>query len=188
MITPNHLTGLRILIAFASPLLLIWHRSIVSELIILFLFTIACITDWWDGYLARKKSMVTRIGKLVDPIADKLLILGLMLTFSRFELYTFEWIVFIFMRELTITIARLVNLKKGKVIPAEWAGKVKVGFQIGSIYATLLFLLAFDSGLFWKPAAVILFVFQSIHYLGIFLATIVTMTSGVIFFHRLSQT
>lgn len=187
MITPNHLTGLRILIALASPLVLMWNRSLASELIVIFAFTIACITDWWDGYLARKKSMVTWAGKIADPLADKLLILGLMFTFASFRLYTIEWILPILMRELAVTVARLVSLRRGRVIPAEWAGKVKVGFQIGSIYATLVFLIAFDSGLFFEPEPIVLFVCQSLHYAGIFLATVVTIASGVIFFHRLGK-
>lgn len=187
MITPNRLTIFRILIALISPVILIVNRSFASELIVAFLFTVACITDWWDGYLARKKSMITNLGKIADPIADKLLIIGLMFTFAYLELYGYEWVLVIFIREVIVTIARLIKLKQGKVIPAEGAGKIKVGFQIGSIYATLIFVMLFDSGLFFHPEPYFLFVFQSIHYLGIFLAVLTTVISGILFFQRFDE-
>ena len=186
-LTPNHLTAIRILIAFLNPILLITHRSFGMDVILFFTFTAACITDWLDGYLARTRSLITTFGKIADPIADKLLILGSMGTFAFLRLYSFEWLVPIVLREGLVTGARLIFLKKGKVIPAESAGKIKVGFQIGSIYATIVFLLAFDSGFFYQEEPVILFFFQTLHYVGIFLAVVVTIWSGVIFFHRLNQ-
>lgn len=188
MITPNRLTALRIFIALASPLLLIGSRSLLTDLIVALAFTIACITDWWDGYLARKRSMITWSGKIIDPIADKLLIGGLMLAFSFLGLYAFAWVLPILIRELIVTIARLISLRRGKIIPAEWAGKVKVGFQIGSVYATLVFLIVLDSRPFLKPEPIVFLAFQSLHYLWIFLANLVTIISGIIFFRRLSET
>src|SRR3990167_7632457 len=123
MITPNRLTVVRIIIAFVCPVILITQRSLTNELIVMVLFTLACVTDWWDGHLARKKSMITNLGKIADPIADKLLIIGLMFTFAYLELYGYEWVLVIFIREVIVTIARLIKLKQGKVIPAEGAGK-----------------------------------------------------------------
>ncbi len=187
MITPNRLTALRVMIAFIGPLLLIWNRSFQNELIVLIGFTLACITDWWDGYLARSKSMITWTGKIADPIADKLLILGLMFTFSFLGLYSLWWVVPILVRELVVTGIRLVNLKQGRVMPAEAAGKIKVGFQIGSIYATLTFLLVLDRGIFLEPNSILRASLQALHYLGIFLANIVTILSGIIFLYRLSR-
>ncbi|MBI4394790.1 MAG: CDP-alcohol phosphatidyltransferase family protein [Candidatus Omnitrophica bacterium] len=183
MITPNRLTAFRVFLAMISPLLLIWNRTLMIEVFVTLLFTTACITDWWDGYLARKKSMVTATGKIVDPIADKLLILGFMITFSFFKLYSFIWILPILIREVSVTWARIIRLRRGRVIPAEWAGKVKVGFQIASVYASLLFLMALDSGLdrsFLLPL-------QVLHYIGILVANIVTIISGVLFFKRLGK-
>ena len=187
MITPNRLTAVRIVIAFISPLLLIWNRSFHNELIVLIGFTLACITDCWDGYLARSKSMITWTGKIVDPIADKLLILGLMFTFSFLGLYSFWWVIPILIRELVVTGVRLVSLKRGKVIPAEAAGKIKIGFQIGSIYATLVFLMMLDRGVFLEPKSLPLASLQALHYLGVFLANVVTLLSGIIFLYRLNR-
>ena len=129
--------------------------------------------------------MITNAGKIVDPIADKLLILGIMAGFAHYDLYLVEWVVLIGVRECLVTIWRLALLGRGKVLPAEWAGKIKVGFQVGSIYATFVYLSVSDSGLFDPSFAIVLLGFEWIHDVGIFLATLVTVTSGMIFFHRL---
>lgn len=187
IITPNRLTALRILISLMNPLALIFKRSPSVEILVLIAFSIACVTDWWDGYLARTKSMVTRAGKIADPIADKLLILGLLFTFSYLKFYSFEWVIPIAIREAAVTTVRLVLLAQGKVLPAEWAGKVKVGFQCGSIYATLVLLFGLDSRLFEVFGSVVIGLFTMLHYLGILLANVVTITSGILFFNRLDK-
>jgi CDP-diacylglycerol---glycerol-3-phosphate 3-phosphatidyltransferase len=184
MITPNQLTVFRIIIALISPVILIYDRSLTSEIIVFFLFTIACVTDWWDGYLARTKSMITNFGKIMDPIADKLLIIGLLFTFAYFELFGFEWVIIILVREIAVTSARFIKLKQGKVLPAESAGKIKIGFQIGSVYAALIFMMLFDSTLFFEPEPYFLFAFQSLYYIGIFLAVLTSIISGMLFFQR----
>lgn len=187
LVTPNRLTVFRVLIASTCPLILFWYRSFVVDLVMLVAFTMACITDWLDGYLARKQSMVTSFGKIVDPIADKLLIVGFMLVFAFFRQYSMEWVLVIMMREISVTSVRLIRLRQGRVLPAERAGKIKVGFQIGSVYATLIYLIAFDSGFFYASEPIFLFILQSIHYLCIFLATLFTVWSGISFFYRLQR-
>jgi CDP-diacylglycerol---glycerol-3-phosphate 3-phosphatidyltransferase len=185
LITPNRLTVLRIALAFVSPALLLWNRSMAVEIAVFFIFTVACISDWFDGHLARKHSMITGFGKIADPVADKLMILGLMFVFVSFELYSFEWIFIICVREVAVTVARLRLLARQQVLPAEWAGKIKVGFQIGSVYATLIYLIAFDSGLFYAKEPIVLFLFQTVHYIAILLAALFTVASGLSFFSRL---
>ena len=188
MVTPNRLTALRILIAVISPFVLIWYRSFAIDLIVFIALIVACFTDWWDGHLARTKAMITEVGKIADPIADKLLILGLIFAFSYLGLYGVKWVLPILIREVVVTGTRLNYLRKGRVLPAEWAGKVKVGFQFGSIYATLVFLTLLDSGFFPSQSHPVLIAFRGIHYLGIFLANVVTVLSGIIFFNNLSRT
>lgn len=184
MITPNRLTYLRFVLSFLCPILLLFDRSFASDLWVIFLFILACVTDWWDGYLARKHSLVTGTGKILDPIADKTLILGLMLVFVNLGLYSFGWIFFILVREISVTTTRLVRLKKGMVIPAEWAGKVKVGFQIASVSASLLLLSFLDA--YSETRIPGFFVFLNfLNYLAIFLANVFTITSGFLFFKHL---
>ncbi len=186
MITPNRLTYFRIVLAFFCPFLLLLNRSVAMDYWVMFFFTLACVTDWWDGYLARKYSMVTGVGKLLDPIADKVLILGLMLVFVYLGLYSFVWIFFILVREVAVTCTRLIRLQKGKVIPAEWVGKVKVGFQITSVSISLIVLTYLDAHS-EEPLPDFFSLLNFAHYGAIFLANFFTITSGFLFFKRLAR-
>jgi CDP-diacylglycerol---glycerol-3-phosphate 3-phosphatidyltransferase len=186
-VTPNQLTAIRFILAVVCPVLLIWNRSIAVEIVTLLLFTIACVTDWLDGYLARKLSLVSKLGKIIDPIADKLLILGIMFVFALFSLYSVELVIVILVREVVVTITRVMRLVKGDVLPAEWAGKIKVGFQITSVYFTFVYLFLTDLELSGKIGSTLLAVSQRAHYLGIYLAVFLTVASGIHFFYRLDQ-
>ena len=185
MITPNQLTYFRIVLAFFCPLLLLLNRSIAADYWVMFFFTIACVTDWWDGYLARKHSMVTGAGKVLDPIADKALILGLMFVFVYLGLYSFAWIFFIIVREVAVTYTRLIRLKNGKVIPAEWAGKIKVGFQITSVSISLILLTYLDTT--EGNASIFFSALNFANYAALFLANFFTISSGFLFFKRLGS-
>lgn len=181
MLTPNRLTWFRVVIAVVCPFFLVINRTYQGDVWVILLFTIASITDWLDGYLARKKSMVTGTGKIIDPIADKILILGLMVTFSYLNLYSFWWISLIVIREILVTATRLYCFWKGIVIPAEWAGKLKLGVQMTSVYLTLFLLTALDL----SQTGSFLRFFVRVHWIGIILANYFTVKSGALFFKHL---
>jgi CDP-diacylglycerol--glycerol-3-phosphate 3-phosphatidyltransferase len=102
------------------------------------LFSIAAITDYFDGYLARKTRQVTKFGILLDPIADKLLVISALILFVDMELIP-AWIaIVIIAREFMVTGLRIVALTKEIVIPAEMGGKIKVTAQIASIITLLV--------------------------------------------------
>jgi CDP-diacylglycerol--glycerol-3-phosphate 3-phosphatidyltransferase len=182
IITPNRLSFFRILLAAGLLLLLLWKRTMLTEVIAIAGFVLACVTDWWDGHLARTKSLSSSVGKILDPIADKLLILGLLFIFWHFKLYSGWWIVFIFLREIIVTMVRIIYLSSGKVIAAELAGKLKMGMQIASICISFAFLMVLDGG---ASAQWVLWL-RGFHYAAIFLANVITVISGGLFFWRLS--
>ncbi len=102
------------------------------------LFAIASLTDLLDGYLARKSKQVTKMGILLDPIADKLLVISALILFVDMELIP-AWIaIVIIAREFIVTGLRIVALTKDIVIPAEMGGKIKVTAQISAILVLLL--------------------------------------------------
>lgn len=109
------------------------------------LFIIAASTDKLDGNLARSRGEVTDLGKLLDPIADKLLICAMMIVFSVFgELWWWVTILFL-VRELGITIWRFVSLRdKNLVIAANWPGKLKTVFECVGLSLLLVPLWQFD--------------------------------------------
>lgn len=102
------------------------------------IFFIADMTDIADGYIARKRNLVTNFGKLMDPIADKLLFCSafIMMTYNGM-LHPVLCIIFVG-REIIVSGFRLVTANSGKVIAANWLGKLKSTLQVIAILATLL--------------------------------------------------
>ena len=104
-------------------------------------FVLASLTDFVDGYIAKKKNMISDFGTLMDPIADKFLILAAFVAFVRMHLVADWMVVVILGREILVTGLRLFALSKGKVLAAERAGKHKTVSQIVAIFAILGFLI-----------------------------------------------
>ena len=106
----------------------------------LFLFSLAVLTDFLDGKLARLKNEVTDFGKFLDPIADKVLTTSAYLYFIKINLLGIVPVFIILSREFVISAVRLLACKKGKVIAANFLGKLKTFFQVLSIILAILFL------------------------------------------------
>jgi CDP-diacylglycerol--glycerol-3-phosphate 3-phosphatidyltransferase len=146
------------------------------------IFSLAAITDFLDGYLARRSKQVTKFGILLDPIADKLLVISALIILVDMELAP-AWIaIVIIVREFLVTGLRIVALTKDMVIPAETGGKIKVGFQIASIiilildkplvtfgfFAPLSFLATLHVGLILLVAAMIIGLISGVQYFNAF--------------------
>lgn len=102
------------------------------------LFAVASLTDLLDGYLARRSQQVTKFGIILDPIADKLLVISALIVLVDMGLIP-AWIaIVIIAREFIITGLRVVALSRDIVIPAEMGGKIKVTAQIAAILVLLL--------------------------------------------------
>lgn len=103
-------------------------------------FSLASATDWLDGYLARKWGQVTKAGKLLDPIADKILIMAAIVILVELRSdVVHSWIAIVIIgREFAVTGLRAIASSDGIVIPAETAGKYKVGAQITAVVSLLL--------------------------------------------------
>jgi len=109
-----------------------------NELIAALVFILAASTDGLDGYIARKKKIVTNLGKFLDPLADKLLISAALI--SLVEMHRLEaWIaIVIISREFAVTGLRLVAAAEGQVIAASALGKLKTWVQIVAITAVMI--------------------------------------------------
>jgi CDP-diacylglycerol--glycerol-3-phosphate 3-phosphatidyltransferase len=109
-----------------------------NQLIATIIFIVAASTDGLDGYIARSRKMVTNLGKLLDPLADKLLVAAVLISLVEMQKLD-AWIaIFIISREFAITGLRQVALLEGKVVAASAWGKWKTGIQITMIIALLL--------------------------------------------------
>ncbi len=136
----NHLLNLPTILTFSRILIILPFVLIAPEepFIGAIFFSLAALTDSLDGYIARKTKQVTKIGILLDPIADKLLVMAALILLVDMEIIP-AWIaIVIIAREFLITGLRIVALTKDIVIPAETGGKIKAICQMLSILLLLL--------------------------------------------------
>ena len=140
---PNKLTLLRIvLVPFVIAAILI--RFPFHYLVAGILFGIASITDALDGRIARRDNLITDFGKFADPLADKILVISVLVCFVKFGLCGAVPLIIIIFREFAVTSVRLVASAKGKVIAANMWGKVKTVSQIAAIVTIFVLQTALD--------------------------------------------
>lgn len=136
---PNILTVFRIAVTGVFIHFLL-SGGFKASFIAVVAFVVGSLTDYLDGYIARKYNLISDFGKIMDPIADKFLVLSAFFVFVRLELIS-AWVVWaIAFREIIITLLRLKAIGKNKIIAAEQLGKIKTVGQIVAI-AIILFLI-----------------------------------------------
>jgi CDP-diacylglycerol--glycerol-3-phosphate 3-phosphatidyltransferase len=177
---PNLLTVFRILLVpFLVVVLVTKPRFQYQEFVGLGVFLLAALTDALDGYLARRRHQVTRLGQLLDPAADKILISAALI--SLVELNTAlgrplapAWMVALMIaREFAVSAVRAIAAAEQVVIPASWSGKLKT---ITQIVAVALLIIYSELGEFRHLAPISLWV-----------AMVVTVASGIEYFVRYAR-
>ena len=100
-------------------------------------FALAAFTDGLDGYIARSRGSVTTFGKLMDPLADKLLIVAALISLVSLGRLA-AWVAMVIIaRELAVTVLRAVAMERGVVISASWLGKLKTILQVAAVFALI---------------------------------------------------
>src|SRR6478609_6193522 len=161
---PNALTVLRILLVPVVVVALL-DETPNGDAIAAGVFALAALTDTLDGYIARQRDAVTTFGKLMDPIADKLLVAASLIALVSLDRLA-AWIAMVIIaREFAVTGLRLVAAEQGVVIQASWLGKLKTVLQV----AAIICLIAVDPA----PLGVDLLVYA---------AVAVTVISGIDYF------
>ena len=141
---PNAITLGRI---FLVPLLVVvlltkfdgWQLFGVSkEILGALIFAVASLTDWLDGYVARRRKQVTGLGQWMDPLADKLLVTAALVSLVYMELAPAWMVVVILGREMAVTVLRSVAHARGHALPASPIGKIKMVAQVAAIVILIL--------------------------------------------------
>ena len=145
-------------------------RLTYSELIATLIFILAASTDGLDGYIARKRKLVTNLGKFLDPLADKLLITAVLISLVERGSVEAWMAIVIISREFAVTGLRLVAAAEGEVIAASKLGKLKTIVQIVAICAVMLN--NFPFGVLDIPFAQI----------AMWVAVVITIYSGIDYF------
>jgi CDP-diacylglycerol--glycerol-3-phosphate 3-phosphatidyltransferase len=165
---PNALTVLRILLVPVLVVALLDESS--SSWLAAGVFALASFTDMIDGYIARSRRQITTFGKLMDPVADKLLIIAALVVLSDQDRIA-TWIVMVIIaREFAVTVTRMAATGQGVVISANWWGKAKTIVQVAAIF----FAIGFDP----TPVAVDVL---------LYVAVAITIVSGIDYFFGLRR-
>lgn len=137
LLNPNVMTLSRIA-AVPILVLLMMYPGKLNLLLSAVLFSMASITDYFDGYFARKYGLVSNLGKILDPLADKLLVSSAFIMLVSLN-YIPAWIACLIIgRELAVTGLRCVIIENGEDVSASSLGKYKTGFQIAAIIPLLI--------------------------------------------------
>lgn len=165
MTLPNILTCVRVLL-IPVFMVLAYQNNLPCDIAALIVYVVACLTDYVDGYLARKNNQVTNFGKFMDPVADKLLVMAALLIFIEDGTIPAWAVAIILGREFIVSALRMVAASEGLVIAANMWGKAKTMITM----ITLIFLLC--------PIGPILLGPVSLQDIMIWITVIITAISG----------
>ena len=179
----NKLTLARVVMIPAFLVILFCMAEPVNRYLAVVIFIVASVTDFLDGYIARKRNIVTNLGKFLDPIADKLLVFAALIMLVEGEMLPSWGPIIIAAREFMVSAIRMLAASEGKVIAASMLGKVKTVTQMTAI--SLAFL---DVNPFMKFIDGTLGGFELISNIlmsiAIWLAVIATIWSGIDYFMK----
>ena len=166
MTLPNILTCVRVLL-IPVFMVLAYQNNMPCDIAALIVYVVACLTDYVDGYLARKNNQVTNFGKFMDPVADKLLVMAALLIFVEDGTIAAWMVAIILGREFIVSALRMVAASEGLVIAANMWGKAKTMITM----ITLIFLLC--------PIGPIMLGPVSLQDIMIWITVIITAVSGI---------
>lgn len=172
--TANKLTVLRILMVLPATAVLLFDFFVWRWVISFLLFLSASYTDHLDGKLARKNNQITNFGKIMDPLADKMLVMSLFICFSGKGIISAFPVILMVCREFLITALRLLSIENGgNVISANVLGKLKTVIQMSTIGVIMI------SEAYIEITHCDLVFFSRIYEILIWLCALVTVVSGV---------
>lgn len=144
-----------------------------NSIIVLILFIIACITDWLDGYLSRKYNWISVFGKILDPIADKVIINSIFILFAIQTKTNAAFVIAFIIRDIVVDAIRMYASSKNIVIAANFLGKLKTVLQMLAIIIMLILGCAINSVVSWW--------YWSIQNLFVYFSLLISIVSGIVY-------
>jgi CDP-diacylglycerol--glycerol-3-phosphate 3-phosphatidyltransferase len=173
---PNLITGLRFILAGVLAVFLMFEQTRIIALLSFIVFLVAAISDWIDGYLARRYESITPLGKLMDPLADKILVATALIMLIPLDRVP-AWVALIIIaREILVTGLRGMASNAGVVVAASGLGKIKSTLQYVG-----LGILIFPATLLPVPC------FHLFGLIIIYAAMVLTIWSGIDYFYKLRK-
>jgi CDP-diacylglycerol--glycerol-3-phosphate 3-phosphatidyltransferase len=176
MTLPNQLTILRIILTPLFIVLFVSERLFLKEFSVL-VFVIAALTDWYDGWVARKTGKVSRWGVFLDPLADKVLTSAAFVAFAWLGLVEWWMVWVIVIRDISITLLRSFAELRGHTLHTNFTAKVKTFSQMVFIYAVLLAVVLKSAAGF--PDVVRFILDKEVLYYSMLVVTILTLGTGL---------
>ncbi|MCR4417691.1 MAG: CDP-diacylglycerol--glycerol-3-phosphate 3-phosphatidyltransferase [Ignavibacteria bacterium] len=147
MTIPNQLTVTRIILTPLFAFLFLSSNKTLNQ-ISLFVFLIAALTDWYDGWLARKYNYISELGKFLDPLADKILTSTAFFLFVYIDILNFWMVLIIVIRDLLVTLLRVYGQYKKRAFSTSFLAKLKTSLQMIFLYYLLFIYIGLEKDLF----------------------------------------
>lgn len=180
--TPNKLTIARMVITPVFLAVILWESLPYRFLTACAIFSLAAVTDAIDGNMARKYNQITNFGKLLDPIADKMLTTSALLAFMVMDLCNIWIVMIVLTREFAIASIRMIAAAGGVVIPANIWGKIKTISQMTFTIVIMLLAQAYDTAEKLSPEFFAKLPELSLISNGLlWITAVLTVVSGVIY-------
>ncbi|MDD5218736.1 MAG: CDP-diacylglycerol--glycerol-3-phosphate 3-phosphatidyltransferase [Candidatus Omnitrophica bacterium] len=171
---PNGLSIFRGVLGILLPFLIL-HGHARAIWFAFGIFIVGVVTDYLDGFLARRYGIVSGFGKFVDPFMDKILILAPLCAFAKIGFYSMWWVVPVIVREILVTYFRVGWLLEGRAIGAENLGKLKLGMQV----STVAFAFFYQFGLMYAASEGTLSILSSLMMFTLIISAMLTIVSGL---------
>ena len=185
MVLPNQLTVLRIILTPIFYFLFISDDSLLKQISVV-VFLIAAITDWYDGWLARKFNYITDWGKFLDPLADKILTSAAFIALVHINVLSFWMVLIIILRDFLITGMRAYAEFKKEYFSTSNLAKWKTFLQMAFLYYLLFVLTMKTIPVFYNGYKFILnfLLNKDLVYFSMLAITLLTFFTGVQYFYR----
>ncbi len=185
MVLPNQLTVLRIILTPVFLLLFLSNDPMLKQ-ISLAVYIIAALTDWYDGWLARKFNYITAWGKFWDPLADKILTSGAFIGFVILKIVPLWMVVIIIFRDFVITGLRVYSDYKGNSFPTSYYAKWKTFIQMAFLYYLMVVYVGLNTEQIYRGNEKIFEILMNGHfvYYTMLFITAITFHSGVTYIYK----